>query len=224
MADRSNPIFVRVSGPLALFTRPEMKVERVSYDIITPSAARGILEAILWKPQMHWIIKRIKVLNPIRFVSVKRNEIANKIPSTACKWARENKAERDFFADDDRQQRNSLLLRDVDYVIEAIIELKEKAGPEVNIPKYLEMFKRRVEKGQRYHQPYLGCREFPAQVSLSDGNERSDAELLGQKTDLGWMLLDIEYSGGGSKQPRFFHAEMIDGVIEVKFLDLEAAS
>src|SRR5208337_2529976 len=112
-----------VRGSRALFTRPEMKVERVSYDVITPSAARGILEAILWKPGMRWVIGRIVVLNPIRFLSLKRNEVASKITSDFVRWARDNAVDRDFFSDDDRQQRNAVVLRDVDYVIEAVIEL-----------------------------------------------------------------------------------------------------
>jgi CRISPR-associated protein Cas5d len=215
MKNRSSPILVKISGPFALFTRPEMKVERVSYDLITPSAARGALEAVLWKPAMRWLVERITVLKPIRFLAVKRNEVATKVPSDFVTWARRNEAGRDFFADDDRQQRNALVLRDVEYLVEAVIELTEKAGPEENVIKFVEMFKRRVEKGQHYHQPYLGCREFPASVELAQGDEVPDQELLGHEDDLGWMLHDIEYEAGKPKQPRFFHAVLRDGSVVV---------
>jgi CRISPR-associated protein Cas5d len=192
-----------------------MKVERVSYDVITPSAARGILEAVLWKPAMRWVVERITVLKPIRHLAVRRNEVASKIPSGVAQWARLNYADRDFFADDDRQQRNAILLRDVEYVVHAVIELTERAGSDDVIPKFVEMFRRRVAKGQHFHQPYLGCREFPASVSPAVGTERPADELLGQEVDLGWMLHDIEYNNGRPKQPRFFHACMRDGVVEV---------
>ena len=215
MLPRSQPFHVRVSGPLALFTRPEMKVERVSYDVMTPSAARGVLEAVLWKPGMRWVIERIAVLKPIRHIAVKRNEVASKIPSDVTQWARLNRVDREFFADTDRQQRNALLLRDVDYVVIAVIELTDRAGSDDSIQKFVEMFKRRVEKGQHFHQPYLGCREFPATVSFAAGTERPDEDLLGQEVDLGWMLHDIEYDNGRPKQPRFFQARMRDGVVDV---------
>jgi CRISPR-associated protein Cas5d len=215
MLTRSQRLSVRVSGAFALFTRPEMKVERVSYDVITPSAARGILEAVLWKPGMRWLVERITVLTPIRHVAVKRNEVASKIPADMVQWARLNRADRDFFADDDRQQRNALLLRDVDYVIDARIELTERAGSDDSIPKFVEMFRRRVEKGQHFHQPYLGCREFPATVSLAAGTEQPADDLLGQEEERGWMLHDIEYENGRPKQARFFQARMRHGVVEV---------
>jgi CRISPR-associated protein Cas5d len=192
-----------------------MKVERVSYDVMTPSAARGVLEAVLWKPGMRWVIQRITVLNPIRHLAVKRNEVASKVPSDATEWARQNRAGRQFFADDDRQQRNALLLRDVDYVVDAAIWLTDRAGPDDSIVKFVEMFRRRADKGQHFHQPYLGCREFPAAVSLATGSERPNGELLGQDVDLGWMLLDIEYEDDRPKRPRFFQAHLRDGVVEI---------
>jgi len=215
MKNRSSPIHVRVSGPFALFTRPEMKVERVSYDLITPSAARGILEAVLWKPAMRWIIQKITVLKPIRFLAFKRNEVATKIPSDFVTWANRNGGARTFFADDDRQQRNAVILRDVEYVVEAVLELTDDAGPDENVAKFVEIFRRRVEKGQHFHQPYLGCREFPAAVELGDGSETPDAGLLGGENDLGWMLHDVEYEAGKPKGSRFFHAVMRDGRVEV---------
>jgi CRISPR-associated protein Cas5d len=215
MQNRSSPLYVRISGPLALFTRPEMKVERVSYDLITPSAARGVLEAVLWKPAMRWAVGRITVLRPIRFIGVKRNEVANKIPSDFTTWADRNAADRSFFADDDRQQRNSVVLRDVEYLVEAAIELTGKAGPDDTVMKFVEMFTRRVEKGQHFHQPYLGCREFPATIDLASGQEQPCEEFRGQETDLGWMLHDIEYVSGRPQAPRFFHAVLKNGSVEV---------
>lgn len=215
MSNRSSPVHVRISGPFALFTRPEMKVERVSYDLITPSAARGVLEAVLWKPAMRWVVQRITVLKPIRFLAVKRNEVSTKIPSDFVTWARRNSAGREFFADDDRQQRNAVILRDVEYVVDTVIELTGRAGAEETVTKFVEMFRRRVEKGQHYHQPYLGCREFPATVELADGTETPDQELLGEQTDLGWMLHDIEYENGNPKKPRFFHAFMDAGTVQI---------
>lgn len=220
MPKRDSTVSAHVSGPLALFTRPEMKVERVSYDVITPSAARGILEAILWKPEMRWQVRRITVLNPVRFTSFKRNEVASKVPSSARTWARDNKGGDSFVADDDRQQRNAVLLRNVAYVIEADIELTDKAGRDDSLTKYIEMFTRRLEKGQQFHQPYLGCREFPATVRPPDGSEHPHKELL-EEHDLGWMLNDIVYENGNPVEPRFYRAVMRDGVIDVPALDAE---
>lgn len=215
MSQRSSPLRVKISGEMALFTRPEMKVERVSYDIITPSAARGVLEAVLWKPEMRWIVQSITVLRPIRFITVKRNEVASKIPSTFRSWAREGSGVRPFFADDDRQQRSSVMLRNVEYLVEAVIELSQKAGPDEKVIKFVEMFRRRVEKGQHFHQPYLGCRELPAMVELANGDERPTDELSGRDVDLGWMLNDIEYENGKPLRPHFFRAHMEDGTVQV---------
>jgi len=186
----------------------------VSYQIITPSAARGVLEAVLFKPQMRWVIERIAVLNPMRFFSVKRNEVASKVPSTAAGWAGANSGD-DYFADDDRQQRNALILRDVDYVVTARIELTDKARPpEDNPTKYVEMFKRRVENGQHFHHPYLGCREFPAEVDLATGDEKPADEVLelGEQP-LGLILNDIHYTS--PRRAVFFEAVLRQGVVEV---------
>jgi CRISPR-associated protein Cas5d len=221
VSQRSSPLKVKISGKMALFTRPEMKVERVSYDIITPSAARGVLEAVLWKPEMRWVIERITVLNPIRFLSVKRNEVANKIPSTFRTWAREGGGVRPFYADDDRQQRSSVMLRDVAYVVEAAIELSPRAAPGESVVKYVEMFSRRVANGQHFQQPYLGCRELPAEVEPVGADDRPHKELLGREADLGWMLNDIEYRDGKPVRPHFFRARMVDGVVEVPPLPTE---
>ena len=143
---------LRVWGRNACFTRPEMKVERVSYDVMTPSAARGVLEAILWKPAIRWVVDRIDVLNPIRWESVRRNEVGITMSlRSPC-----------LFVEDQRQQRAGLFLREVDYVIHARFEITDRAGPDDNPTKFQEMFLRRAEKGQCFHRPYLGCREFAA--------------------------------------------------------------
>jgi len=170
---------------------------------------------------MRWVVRRITVLNPIRFTAVKRNEVASKIPSTFKAWANANSADRDFFADDDRQQRNAVLLRDVAYVVEASIALTSKAGEGDTITKYDEMFTRRAEKGQQFQQPYLGCREFPASVELVNGRSPVPADELSGQRDLGWMLNDIEYINGRPFQPHFFHATMRDGVIDVPAIQTE---
>lgn len=229
-------IRLEVWGELAAFNRPEMKVERVSYDVMTPSAARGILEAIYWKPQMQWVIDRIHVLSPIRFAHVRRNEINTKIPvggstgvtaamrsGTGSLWIRVN---------EHRQQRAAMVLRDVRYGIVAHIDVLD---PEVqngrpaahSAGKHLDMFKRRAGRGQYFHHPYLGVREFPAYFRLVDQFPACPPELAGTR-DLGFMLHDIDFahdphgeiveSGHGRRvtaHPRFFRAEMRGGVIRV---------
>lgn len=216
-------LLVRIRGPLACFTRPEFKAERVSYEVITPSAARGVLEAVLWKPQMRWVVEQVTALAPIRFISVRRNEVGSKVPSTAGTWAARNEGGNEFFADDDRQQRMSLLLRDVDYLVRARIELTPKAEPPGDsVVKYEEMFRRRAERGQQFHQPYLGCREFPATVTLAQGLEQPCRELAEQgEVDLGLMLQDIRY-GESARSPHFFHAVMRRGVIAIPPLGMPA--
>jgi CRISPR-associated protein Cas5d len=192
-----------------------MKVERVTYDVITPSAARGILEAIHWKPAIRWAIDGIRVLKPIRFESIRRNEVASKIPSRNVSEAM-NSGSLDglrLLVDDDRQQRAAIILRDVAYVIEAHLEMTAKAGPDDNPKKHLEMFTRRAEKGQCFHQPCLGCREFPADFALDDGPPYPlPPEFRGPK-ELGWMLDDIDFSNGVTS--RFFLARMEDGLIDL---------
>ncbi len=192
---------------MACFTRPELKVERVSYPVMTPSAARGILEAVLWKPAIVWRIERIKVLNPIRFTSFRRNEVGSRVPSF------KNTPPADFFADEDRQQRNTVALSDVRYVIEAHFVLTPHAGREDTVRKFEEMFERRVEKGQHFHQPYFGCREFIAAVDVADGTESP----IEETRDLGLMLHDIEFaaSGRGKNVPRFFPARLERGILAI---------
>lgn len=205
------PIRLRVWGEFACFTRPEMKVERVSYDVMTPSAARGVLEAIYWKPQILWVIDRIHVLSEIRFTNIRRNEVKSKISADKVKTAmKSGKGQLGFYVDDgdNRQQRASTLLRDVEYLIEAHFELKDTSEPP---QKHFEMFKRRAEKGQCFHHPYLGCREFVAQFEWQEG-ELPASPLQGTR-ELGYMLHDIDFAN--DMTPRFFRATLINGVLTV---------
>ena len=206
-------VSLRVWGDYACFTRPEMKVERVSYDVMTPSAARGILEAIYWKPAIRWTIKRIQVLKPIKFTNLRRNELAHKIAKGTVKKVMKNGGRLEVFIEDDRQQRAAMILKDVDYLIEAEFVF---TGPEDNNPgKHLDQFNRRAAKGQCYHRPYLGCREFPASFALCrEPPPQPDSGLAGER-DLGWMLWDLDYRNPKNIQPRFFRATLVDGRLEV---------
>lgn len=210
-------IKLHVWGERALFTRPEMKVERVSYDVITPSAARGILEAIHWKPAIRWVIDSIRVLKPVRFESIRRNEVGHKL--SAVKVRKAIKAGQTdgvvTFVEEDRQQRAATVLRDVGYVIFAHFELTDRAGPDDNEAKHLDIFTRRASRGQCFHMPCLGVREFPASFALlgdNDGDPEADAALTGER-DLGWMLHDIDFANDAT--PKFFRARMVDGLIDV---------
>lgn len=209
-------IKLKIWGERACFTRPEMKVERVSYDVITPSAARGILEAIHWKPAIRWHIDRIWVLKPIRFESIRRNEVGGKLAAGTVTKAMKagNTAGVFSFVDEDRQQRAATVLRDVVYIIEAHFELTPRAGDYDTEGKHLDIFNRRARKGQCFHMPCLGVREFPASFELVEGDDLPavDDSLLGER-DLGWMLHDFDFPQGCT--PHFFRARMVDGVIEV---------
>lgn len=209
---------LRVKGERACFTRPEMKVERVSYDVMTPSAARGILEAILWKPQMRWVIDRIHVLKPIRFQSFRRNEVGAKASSALAERAMKagTTASLGLVVEEHRQQRAATLLVDVDYVIEAHFELTDKATGEDTPAKYLSMFKRRAAGGQCFHQPYLGTREFPADFTLIPEGSDLPPSVLPQSQrgrDFGWMLHDIV---GQDRTSHFFRARLTDTVLDVQ--------
>jgi CRISPR-associated protein Cas5d len=192
-----------------------MKVERVSYDAMTPSAARGIVEAIYWKPEIRWHIGHITVLNPIKFTSIRRNEVKDKIGAgTVAKAMKDGAGNLAFYVDegDNRQQRATLMLRNVGYIIDAHIEIL--SGPD-NIAKHLDQFNRRARKGSCYTRPYLGCREFAADFALLEAESAMptvDGGLMGER-DLGWMLHDIDFAG--EMQARFFRAVMRDGVIDV---------
>ena len=208
-------IQLEVWGDYALFTRPEMKVERVSYDVITPSAARGILEAIYWHPGMRWVIDRIQVCQPIRFTNIRRNEVKATISGRVMKVAMERGKTIPYMdASKEIQQRASLLLTDVRYVITAHFDMTEKAAEGDNPGKFQDIIKRRLQKGQYYHQPYFGCREFPVYFQEAAGAYPCVEELHGEK-DLGYMLYDLDYSNPEDVRPMFFRAVMKDGVIIV---------
>ena len=206
---------VDVRGKYALFSRPEMKVERVSYDCITPSAARGVLEAIFWHPGMQYKIDRIYVLNPIKFDNIRRNEVKAKISAAnVLKVAKQGRGELYLATTENIQQRASMVLRDVHYVIDAHFVMTEKANVTDNTAKFHEMFQRRLKKGQCYHMPYLGCREFPAEVRPYDGDEIQTA-YPNEEKDLGFMLYDMDYSNPEDIRPMFFRAVLKNGVLDV---------
>jgi len=202
---------LHVWGEYACFTRPEMKVERVSYDVMTPSAARGILEAVHWKPAIRWVIDRIHVLKPIRFENIRKNEVGAKISARNAKTAMAagDLSGLHLAVDDNRQQRATMALRNVAYVIEAHFEMTGKAGDDTPA-KHCDIFRRRAQKGQCFHRPALGLREFAADFEWLD--EAPPSPLKGRQ-DLGWMLYDIDFAN--DRTPRFFRAEMVDGVIDV---------
>jgi CRISPR-associated protein Cas5d len=194
-----------------------MKAERVSYDVITPSAARGIIEAIHWKPAIRWVIDKIHVLKPIRFESIRRNEVGSKISERNVKEAM-NAGGLDglaLYVDEDRQQRATTILRDVAYVIEAHFERTPRAGDDDTEAKHLAMFNRRAAAGQCFHQPCLGTREFPAEFALVEGEvPTSELPAHQRNKELGWMLYDIAFDN--DRLPMFYRPEMIDGVIDVE--------
>ncbi len=206
-----------VWGDYACWTRPEMKAERVSYDVMTPSGARGLVEAIYWKPEIRWIISRIHVLSPIRFTNIRRNEVAvqqpsgHKVPMNKVRSAMNGGKESvHIHIEDNRQQRAALVLKDVRYAIEARFEIKDRSEP----GKHLDQFNRRARAGQCFQRPYFGCREFAAHFSGIEGEiPKAPAELAGER-DLGFMLHDIDFAD--NMTPRFFRAQMIDGVIDVE--------
>jgi CRISPR-associated protein Cas5d len=202
-------IKLKVWGDYACFTRPEMKAERVSYDVMTPSAARGILEAIYWKPAIRWIIDRIHVINPIRFDNIRRNELGSKIPIRNIINTIKKNTPLETFIEDDRQQRAAMVLRDVCYVIEAHFEITGNENN--NSAKHKEIFERRAEKGQCAYRPYFGCREFTVNFELIK-DKIPESELKGT-IDLGWMLHDIDFEN--NMEPKFFRAQMNDGVINI---------
>lgn len=224
--DNEPPLEVKVWGDFACFTRPEFGAERVSYEVMTPSAARGVLEAIFWKPEFRWLVREIRVLKPIRRFSILRNEMnSTQSERSARSWEKNGGG---YYADEDRAQRHTLCLRDVAYVISADIELKEHAKDPP--AKYRDQFRRRVKRGQCFNQPYLGTREFSAFFGSPDGTEQP----IDFSDDLGLMLFDVDFvasSNGkvsyaahseqgreivrGDAQPRFFHARLDRGTLRV---------
>lgn len=218
-------IRLHVQGRYALFTRPELKVERVSYDVMTPSAARGILEAIHWKPAIRWVIDRIHVLEPIRFQSIRRNEVGHKAPAGSIKQAmkRGDVGGLQILVDEDRQQRASTVLVNPAFVIEAHFEMTARATPDETEGKHLDIFNRRAARGQCFHQPCLGTREFAAQFSLIPPDtplpHRNPGAMspdlgFGTPRDLGLMLWDIDHAAPG-RPSLFFRAQLVDGVMNV---------
>ncbi len=221
MEKRRGPTLkLRAKGPLAIFTRPELKTERLSYEVPTPSSVRGIFEAICWKPAIQWHVERIYVFNEISFTAIRRNELNDKaIPPSKQMMDR---GVREFTygiyginVEDDRAQRNTVALRNVDYQLEAFFTLTERAGPEDNIFKFIDMFSRRLEKGQHFHQPYFGCRECIAEILPPV--EKPEEHAISVSKELGIMLWDIEFGSGAERKntPLFFNAKLENGIMEI---------
>lgn len=228
---------LEVSGEFACFTRPEMKVERVSYDVMTPSAARAVFEAILWKPAMRWQVSKIEVLNPIKWINLRRNEVGCVASTHNVETKmRSGTGQLGVYIEDERQQRAGLFLRDVQYRIYASFELRDPGLHKPNFPhlskrtvngdesdtnsepnqavKFMTMFERRVGKGQCVNQPYLGCREFTADFRLV-GPENSQTRPIDETRELGYMLYDLDYRDPDDPKPRFFRASLVNGVVDV---------
>lgn len=210
---------LEVTGDYACFTRPEMKVERVSYDVITPSAARAVFEAILWKPAIRWHVRKVEVLKPVRWMNLRRNEVASVVSTRNVETAMKNgKGNLGLYIEDDRQQRAGLFLRDVAYRLHADLEFLRDRDPQANAKKYEVMFERRAQNGQCVNQPYLGCREFAAHFRLVEDPAKEPAP-IGMDEKLGYMLHDLDFSNPADPQPKFFRAEVKGGVLEVPELD-----
>jgi CRISPR-associated protein Cas5d len=206
---------LEVTGDFACFTRPEMKVERVSYDVMTPSAARAVFEAILWKPAIRWRVEKIEVLNPIRWITLRRNEVGAVVSTRNVEAAmKSGSGHLGLYVEDERQQRAGLFLRDVAYRLHARFELQPNAGENNTPGKFLDMFERRARKGQCVNQPYLGCREFAAAFHLVD-DPAAEPPPIAETRDLGYMLHDLDYANPASPQPRFFRAQLENGVLRV---------
>lgn len=234
---------LEVSGDFACFTRPEMKVERVSYDVMTPSAARAVFEAILWKPAIQWHITKIEVLNPIKWINLRRNEVGAVISTRNVQTAMNSgSGDLGLYIEDVRQQRAGLFLRDVAYRIHAHFgmrdasrhkhhyphlvkrsindaEERQAAGTVNTAAKFLAMFERRAAKGQCVNQPYLGCREFSASFRLIEDISDEPSPIT-ETRDLGWMLYDMNYSDPVSPNPRFFRAEMKNGMLDLNNVEV----
>ena len=227
---RGPTLSIRAKGPLAIFTRPELKTERVSYEVPTPSSIRGIYEAICWKPAIQWHIERIYIFNDIAFTAIKRNEVTVKSPPVTrsiiagksanycietdrvTKRTDKGKWKYDTL---NRAQRNTVALKNVDYQFEAFFTLTDAAGPKDNIYKFVDMFSRRVEKGQYFHQPYFGCRECVAEIH--PGIQQPEKQTIKETKELGIMLWDIAFrtEKNGKNLPLFFSAEMRDGIVDI---------
>lgn len=207
-------IQLEVWGPYALFSRPELKVEKVSYDVPTPSAARGMVEAVYFHPGLRWRIDRIHILNPISFTSIRRNEVLSKISARNVRQAAQGGRQELYLATPQEiVQRSSLLLQDVHYVIEAHFEMTSKAAPSDNPGKFQDIVTRRMEKGQCFTTPYLGCKEFPASFRRWPGGP---VETINETRDLGLMLYDFDYTDPQNITPTYFRARLENGVLDVR--------
>ena len=212
-------ICLKVWGDYACFTRPELKTERVSYHTMTPSAARGIVESIFWHPGLRWCIDSIRVCAPIRFTNVRRNEVKATVNVKTARTAMKRGTDNLYLVTSENiQQRAAMILRDVRYIIEAHFEMTERAAPGDNPGKFQDIVRRRIQKGQFYSQPYLGCREFPAHFRPCEEVPPCPKELQGER-DLGYMLWDLDYSDPSNIVPLFFRATLRDGVLEVPARD-----
>ena len=229
---------LEVSGDFACFTRPEMKVERVSYDVMTPSAARAVFEAIVWKPAIRWRVTKIEVLKPIKWISLRRNEVGAVASSRNVQTAMNaGSGDLGLYVEDERQQRAGLFLRDVAYRIHATFELRDPSGhksnfshlskspsnrgeddllalPDNNPAKFMSMFERRASRGQCVNQPYLGCREFACAFRLVE-DVKAEPPSIGETRELGWTLYDLDYSNPADPKPRFFQARLNSGVVNI---------
>lgn len=210
-------IQIEVWGKYALFSRPEMKTERVSYDVITPSAARGLIEAVYWHAGLKWVIDSVYICNPIRFTNIRRNEVSQKISASNVREVMNGKNAPLYLNTSEAiQQRASLVLTDVRYIISAHFEMTAKANATDTPEKFFAITCERLKSGRNFMQPYFGCREFPANVQLFDGDLPTPPEDLLGKKDLGYMLYDMDYSNPQDIRPTFFRAELIDGMMNLK--------
>lgn len=212
-------IYIEISGEYACFSRPEMKTERVSYDVITPSASRGLVESVYWHPGLRYHIDRIHVLNPIRFTNIRRNEVKSTLLSSSIYSAAvKGGSAPALYTSQEIQQRAAMVLQDVHYIIECHFDLTAKAAQGDNPGKFQDILRRRLRKGQCYSMPYLGCREFPAEIR--EWNTNVPIPDLPQSRDLGWMLYDFDYSDHENIQPQFFRASMENGIIDCRHAEV----
>lgn len=208
------PVKMEVWGVYALFSRPELKAERVSYDVPTPSAARGMLEAVYFHPGLRWKIDRIYILSPIQFASIRRNETKSKALASSARAAMQGgRAPLYLAASEEIVQRAATMLKDVHYVIEAHFDMTDRANPGDNCGKFQDIITRRLRKGACFVQPYLGTRECTAHFALWEGGE---IPAIHESRDLGWMLYDMNYTDPKNIHPQFFRAQMTDGVIDLR--------
>ena len=214
---RKKPIRIRFWGDYAAFNRPELSVERYSYDVMTPSAARGMMDAVYFHPGIFWYIRRIYVERPIRFTNIRRNEVTKKILASDV-YAAARGADKSIYINRREAigQRAATVLRDVSYVVEANFTLVPgKMNPGDSEEKFYAIFCNRARRGRCFTQPYFGCREFPASFALVT-EDTLPPQPIAESRDLGVMLYDMDYSDPQNIKPTFFHAEMVDGVVEIE--------